>query len=166
MTIYEKPHTVVLPGTDQAIAQRINTIDRAIQRSPETFVAAFQELGALATDNVIEVADMEKRLPTASRAPAKLIKEFLNNRYDRDSEFDDKTEDALASDATYQTLVDDVRSKKSVTVKTGQMSSVIRPNQGAEESRDSLRRYRFGFYLGRVATYKTQQTSWQSEPAV
>ncbi len=164
MTEIDQPQIVVDRGTDGAISRRIETIDRAIHRSPEAFTAAFQNLGEQATANVVDLADIDTVVPTASRKPELLIKEFLGNRYDIHSEYDESTETLLAQDATHKELVDSVRSKVSVTVRKGQMSSETRANPEADEARDKLRRYRFGVYLGRVSAAKTNQSSLQ--PAV
>lgn len=158
----EQPRIVIDDGTDPSITRRIEVIERSIERNPEAFVTAFRELGAQATDGVIETGDMEKRIPTATRAPAKLIKEFLNNRYDLDSEFDEVTENILATDERHKELVDTVRSKKSYLVKKGQMATEMRVNYEADSARDDLRRYRFGAYLGRVAAFKTRESNLQS----
>lgn len=158
----EQPQIVIDGTADPSIARRIAAIDRAIDRKPDEFVAAMRSLGEQATASVIELADMEQRVPTATRKPAELIKEFLGNRYDLNSEFDETTETTLAEDEAYQDLVRDMQSKKSVTVKTGQMMTKTRHNPEADSARDALRRYRFGFYLGRVAAYKSQEAALRS----
>lgn len=158
----EQPRIIVDPAADASIARRIATIDRAIDRKPEDFLSAITALGEQATASVIELGDMEQRVPTATRKPAELIKEFLGNRYDLNSEFDDATEAALASDETYRTMVRDLQSKKTISVKKGKMSTINRANPEADAARDALRRYRLQFYLGRVVARKVEESSWQS----
>lgn len=158
----DRPQIVVDQGTDIAIGRRIQTIDRSIHRSPEAFEAALGDLGHLATADVVGLADIDTIVPTATRKLDALTKEYLGNRYDLKSEYDEATEDALAKDKHYQELLDAVRSKRTITVRKGQMSSETRANPDADKARDELRRYRFGVYLSRVVTYKTRQASLPS----
>ena len=154
MPSFEQPHIVIPGDTDPAIARRIQTIDRNIQRDPESFLSALRELGSMATDSVVDTAELENRIPTVTRAPAKLIKEFLNNRYDLDSEFDEATERSFGEDKRHLVLVEAVRSKRSATVRTGQMSSMMRANAEAPNARDELRRYKLRRYIARNVAFK------------
>lgn len=158
----DRPQIIVDGSADAAISRRIHAIDRSIHRSPEAFEAALKDLGHLATENVVGLADIDTIVPTASRKPDALTKEYLDNRYDLSSEYDEATEEALAQDEQYQQLLDAVRSKRAITVRKGQMSSETRSNPEADQARDELRRYRFGAYLSRVVAYKSRISSLSS----
>jgi hypothetical protein len=150
----DRPQIVVDQDADVAIGRRIQAIDRSIHRSPEAFEAALGSLGHLATEDVVSLADIDTIVPTATRKPDALTKEFLGNRYDLASEYDEATEAALAKDPQYQKLLATVRSKGSITVRKGKMSSQTRANPEADAARDAFRRYRFGAYLARVIEHK------------
>ncbi len=158
MSESEQPQIIVDNGTDPLIAKRIHMIDRAIHRSPERFQESVDNLGELATSQVIEIGDIDKRIVTATRKPDELITEFLNNRYDRDSVFDDATEEALAEDETAAELLAVMRSKTSQIISAGIMKKISRQNMDAPAARDEFRRYRLGFYIKRVIALQPPNT--------
>lgn len=114
-------------------------------------------IGEAATSQTVDVLDRGNGVRSLRRKPADLISEFFRERYDLDSEYDETTEQLIATDPEFRQLLNTMRSKQPERLQTGSMSSKSRPNKEAVPLRDQIRRKRLEIYLGQVTSYNNQQ---------
>ena len=153
----DQPKIIISKDSSPDHSRRIAYIDGRIHENPELFRKALQKVGEVATSQTVEFGGRGESVRELLQEPADLIIEFFRNRYDVDSEYDDATEQVIASDPDHRLLVENMRSKTSDRLQTSVMSSKSRPNQEAIPARDLVRLSRFDHYLGQVTLHNQQQ---------
>lgn len=144
-----KPQIIIDPETDARRFKRISYIDQAILQSPDEFVDALNAAGEKATDQTIDLSELDASLDNRKRDASSLLTEFFSKRYDLNISYDEHTEHKIKNDAYHNQLL---ANAKSAPARRG------RDNPEADAARDAARRSSFSIYLGQVAAYQEQMT--------
>ncbi len=156
-TPFEKPEFKIL-DRETAISNMI--LQEDIFERPEAYRTALtigsvlMNTEAKIEDNVVD-GDVLKKLQN-----------FFGYRHDRDIDFDDASETALASDEAHRKLISMSRintNQRNQSTKRG-TNTGFEVNVEAEAIRDTIRQNRLAFFVGRVITYKSQQKSKDADP--
>lgn len=145
-----KPQIIIDPETDARRSRRIRYIDHSIIEAPDEFVDALNTAGVKATDQTIDLSELDASLSNRKRDASSLLTEFFVNRYDLDISYDEHTEHRIKNDTSHRQLLAGVLAHKQAPVRQG------RDNPEAIAARDAVRRSSFGIYLGQVAAYQGQ----------
>ena len=146
--------STVDPGT----AERIRVLNEAICADPERYlhvIASLGDIGILGAD----VQPGELEAARADEEAAQLVASYLDDRLEREAEFDTATQAALDADDGYASRFAAVQGATSKVYRTGVMGSRVLPNLDANRLRADLSRYRLAFYIARVSRFRGEGTA-------
>lgn len=144
---------MILDGiTDATIVRRITMLDEKIHAAPQEFQRTIESVGGMLLSQTIEVQEIAGRVPRAVRKPEELLKEYFTNRYDLDHDFDPDTEQAIKDDPYHAELLNKVKARTVIPVKSRRPGNERYPNEQTLSARDELRLFRLRTYVGRVVS--------------
>lgn len=147
----------IIPLTDEPEIQNyLNRFGNAIAERPEAFATLLETLGEAATRETLDLRAEERAALPISISDEELITNFFKYRYDRESEFDEATEDAMATDPVYKDLLERHLNTHSINSQVGPMKHEVVANPKAEDVRNATRRARLAFFIARTLQYQRQ----------
>lgn len=163
-----EPRFVIDTTINDAEQAWLERFDRRMHYEPVTFIQNLLDLGARATWRSVELSQRhDGSVPDedVSMTPQGTIFHYFSHRLDMSHEYDPATEAAMAANQRIIELREQLKSQTSKTVRVGQMTSKVRPDENAPDTRDELRRKHLEFYLLRIISSQLPQADTQSATA-
>ena len=151
-----KPSFAIDPEITEQGRACASRLVEGIYQIPEVYLTVVTPIGSTALQKSLQ--ETMPNLPERQREASENVNEYLDNRYDRDVEYDEESEAFLDENIAHKSLLTVLKSQKPSIVKRGSMVE-RHEHPESDATRQRISSLRLELFVGRVIEWQANQAA-------